>query len=253
MSYKLYLGDCIEVMKGLPDNSIDVVMCDPPYGTTQCKWDTIVPLDEMWNQIWRVSKSVAPIVLFSQQPFTTTLNQSSLENFKYDWIWNKTKASNFQQAKNMPLRRHEIISIFSKGVVGHRSQTNKRITYNPQGTKDCDLFVKRKPLDDPHNLQRKNGIIKGFKQEQKNYPDTLLLFNSVHNPPHPTQKPVPLMEYLIKTYSDKGDTILDFTMGSGTTGVAAMNLGRKFIGIEKDLNYYRLSQKRIGIAGLKAL
>ena len=241
----LMIGDCLERMNEIPDRSVDLILTDPPYGTTVCKWDTVIPLESMWEQVKRVTKPYNAILLFSQQPFTTVLNYSNIEQFKYDWVWNKTKAGNFQQAPNQPLRRHEVISVFSSGVVGHKTQTQKRTPYNPQGLSDTDVFVKRRKVDDPHKYQRENGIVKGFKQSKTNYPDTILKFASVHNPPHPTQKPVALMEYLIKTYTNEGDTVLDFTMGSGTTGVACRNLNRNFIGVELDEGYFNIAKNRI--------
>ena len=241
----LMQGDCLERMKEIPEGIVGLVLTDPPYGTTACKWDTVIPLESMWEQIKRVTKPYNAILLFSQQPFTTVLNYSNIEQFKYDWVWNKTKAGNFQQAPNQPLRRHEVISVFSSGVVGHKTQTQKRTPYNPQGLSDTDVFVQRRKVDDPHKYQRENGIVKGFKQSKTNYPDTILKFPSVHNPPHPTQKPVALMEYLIKTYTNEYDTVLDFTMGSGTTGVACKNLNRNFIGIELDEGYFNIAKNRI--------
>ena len=238
-------GDCLERMKEIPDDSVDMVLTDPPYGTTACKWDSVISFEPMWEQLKRITKPYKAVVLFSQQPFTTALNYSNIEQLKYDWVWKKTKAGNFQQAPNQPLRRHEVISVFSSGVVGHKSQTIKRMPYNPQGLSDTDVFVQRNKVSDPHSYQRQNGIVKGFKQTKTNYHDTILEFNSVHNPPHPTQKPVALMEYLIKTYTNEGETVLDFTMGSGTTGVAAKNLNRNFIGIELDETYFNIAKDRI--------
>jgi len=242
---KLINGDCLLEMQEIPSKSIDMVLADPPYGTTSCKWDSVIPLKQMWEQLNRITKPYKAMVLFSQQPFTTMLNHSNIDQLKYDWIWYKTKAGNFQQAPNQPLRKHEVISVFSSGVVGHESQTKKRMPYNPQNTESVDLFVQRKKTDGPHGYHRKNGVIKGFKQTRANYPDTILEYGSVHNPPHPTQKPVALMEYLIKTYTNEGETVLDFTMGSGTTGVAAKKLNRNFVGIELDHHYFNIAKERI--------
>lgn len=181
----------------------------------------------------------------ASQPFTTTLISSNMKMFKYCLVWEKTKAGNFQQAKNAPLKKHEDIVVFSEGVIGHLSQTKKRMPYNPQGLTECDLFIQRNEVEDPHKYQRKNGIIKGFKQSQTGYPSSVLKYGSVHNPPHPTQKPVALMEYLIKTYTNEGETVLDFTAGSFTTGVACVNINRKFIGIEMDNGYFDIGVNRI--------
>ncbi len=242
----LIYGDCLEKMKDIESESIDLILADPPYGTTACKWDSIIPLEPMWEQLKRLIKSNGVIVLMASQPFTTVLISSNMKMFKYCWVWEKTKTGNFQQAKNMPLKKHEDIVVFSSGVVGHVNQTKKRMTYNPQNIQQCDIFVQRNKTEDPHNLQRRNGIIKGFQQTQTGYPSSILKYTSVHNPPHPTQKPVLLMEYLIKTYTNERERVLDFCMGSGTTGVACLNLNRKFIGIEKDEKYFEISKNRTG-------
>ena len=256
MDYKdentwLMHGDCLERMKEIPDGSVEMILTDPPYGTTACKWDSIIPLEPMWEQLKRVIKPKGAIVMTASQPFTTILISSNMSMFKYCWVWEKTKAGNFQQAKNAPLKKHEDIVVFSEGVIGHLSQTKKRMSYNPQGLTECDLFIQRNEVEDPHNYQRKNGIIKGFKQSQTGYPSSVLRYGSVHNPPHPTQKPVALMEYLIKTYTNTGETVLDFTMGSGSTGVACVNTGRKFIGIELDVGYFEIAKNRIAEASAK--
>lgn len=241
----LMQGDCLERMNEIPDNSVDMILADPPYGTTACKWDSVIALEPMWTHLKRVIKSNGAIVMTASQPFTTTLIASNMKMFKYCWVWEKTKAGNFQQAKNSPLKKHEDIAIFSSGVIGHAVQTKKRMPYTPQGIQACDSFVQRKKVADPHGLQRENGIVKGFNQTQTGYPSSVLKYNSVHNPPHPTQKPEALMEYLIKTYTNEGETVLDFTMGSGTTGVASKNLNRDFIGIELDEEYFKIARDRI--------
>ena len=239
-------GDCLEKLKELEDGSVDMVLTDPPYGTTACKWDAVIPFDLMWEQLKRIIKPNGTIVLFGQEPFSSMLRISNIDEYKYDWIWEKTKAMNFQQAKNSPLRKHENILVFSDGVVGHAIQTKKRMSYNPQGTNTCDKFKQRKAsTNDAHGYQRLNGEVKGYAQKQENYPISVIRYGSVHNPPHPTQKPVELMEYLINTYTNEDEMVLDFTMGSGTTGVACKNLNRDFIGIEKDEIYFNLAKKRI--------
>jgi site-specific DNA-methyltransferase (adenine-specific) len=237
--FELYNGDCITILKNIPDKSIDSIITDPPYGTTNLKWDSVINLEELWYELKRVRK---PIIMFGTQPFTTVLISSNMDEFKYCLVWEKTKAGNFQQAPNCPLKKHEDIIVFSDGVVGHVSQTSKRMTYNPQGLLPTKKIIKREMIADPHGFQRKNGIIKGFTQNFENYPSSVLKFGSVHNPPHPTQKPIELMEY---TYSNTGDTILDFTMGSGTTGVAAIKNKRKFVGIEMDKNYFDIAKNRM--------
>jgi len=240
----LVLGDCLEAMKNIPDKSIDCVITDVPYGVLSIAWDSVIDLDQMWSQLKRIRKPYAPIVIFAAQPFTTTLISSNISELKYTLVWEKTKAGNFNQAPNMPLKKHEDIAVFSDGVVGHKVQTNRRMTYNPQGTSITDKFIKKNKIDDPHRYQRE-AILKGYKQNVENYPSTVLKFNSAHNPPHPTQKPLDLMEWLVNTYSNSGDTVLDFTMGSGTTGVAALKNTRKFIGIELERKYYDIAKERI--------
>jgi site-specific DNA-methyltransferase (adenine-specific) len=244
-SFNLLQGDALEKLKDLPDNSIDLILTDPPYGTTACKWDSIIPFEPMWEHLRRIRKPYAPIIMFSAQPFTTMLINSNISEFKYTLVWEKTKAGNFQQAPNMPLKKHEDIVVFSDGVVGHKTQTKKRMPYNPQGITPTDKLIKRNKYDDAHGYQRLNGIIKGFTQKNENYPESILKFSSTHNPRHPTQKPTNLIEYLVKTYSDDNNCVLDFTMGSGTTGVACANSNRHFIGIELDENYFQIAQHRI--------
>ena len=240
----LMQGDCLERMKEIPDGSVDMVLCDPPYGTTACKWDSVIDLTLMWEQLKRVIKTNGAILLTASQPFTTILASSNIEQLKTSLVWKKTKAGNFQQAKNNFLKKHEDILLFSDGVIGHKSQTKRRITYNPQGIKETSLFVKRNKYDDEHSYQRENGILKGYAQTQTGYPCSVLEFGSAHNPLHPTGKPVELMEYLINTYTDENETVLDFTFGGGSTIKAALNLNRKAIGIEmgkcekKDPKYF---------------
>lgn len=245
MSFTLLHGDCLDKMSELSDGSIDAIITDIPYGTTALPWDSVIPLPEMWEQLTRIIKPYGAIVLFSSQPFTTTLISSNIKNFKYCWVWEKTKAGNFQQAPNSPLKKHEDICVFSSGTIGHKSQSAKRMPYNPQGVLPTNVLIKRNKNDDPHGYQRENGILKGYQQTVTNYPGSILKYNSVHNPQHPTQKPVELIEYLIKTYTTEGETVLDFTMGSGTTGVACINTNRNFVGIELDQKYFDAAKDRL--------
>ena len=239
-------GDCLEEMPKLEDGSIDLVLADIPYGTTQCKWDSVIPFELMWEQLKRLIKPNGAIVLFGSEPFSSALRMSNIKNYKYDWIWEKETHSNFFQAKYCPLNRTENISVF--GDFGINSGSKKISTYNPQGVIRVD-----KELKDSGYAERKLGVAhasslnKGDKYTQKftNYPNRLLRFDRDKGAVHPTQKPVALMEYLIKTYTNEGETILDFTMGSGTTGVACKNLNRNFIGIEKELKYFKIAEKRI--------
>ena len=199
----------------------------------------------MWEQLKRVIKPNGAIVLFSSQPFTTNLISSNLEMFKYEIIWNKTKAGNFIQAKNCPLKLHENIIVFSRGVVIHEGQSSKRMNYFPQGVKDVDKEWSRPKVYDSEHGYKRPSHQTNRKILKEGYPSSVVKFNSEHNPPHPTQKPVALMEYIIKTYSTESETVLDFTMGSGTTGVACKNLNRKFIGIELDEKYFNIAKERI--------
>jgi site-specific DNA-methyltransferase (adenine-specific) len=235
---KLYKGDCLELMKDIPDKSIDMILCDLPYGTTACKWDVVIPFDELWEQYNRVIKDNGAIVLFGSEPFSSKLRMSNLKMYKYDWKWLKSRKTGFQIVKKRPLKSYEDINVFYK----------KQPTYY-----NTELIK----LENPINSYRKNGkggsllntvkCKKGRMQEYTNYNKDTLYFNNEHNVNafHPTQKPVALMEYLIKTYTNDGDLVLDNCMGSGSTGVACINTNRKFIGMELDENYFEIAQNRI--------
>lgn len=232
----LIKGDCLEVMQGIPDGSIDMILTDPPFGTTQNKWDSIIPLDAMWKELKRVIKHNGAIVLFGSQPFTTTLIASNMKDFKYCWVWDKKQSTGFLNAKKQPLRVVEDICVFYR----------KQPTYNPK------MEIRGKPRN-KRGYGKKGGSDNYGTYEQTEafnneyYPTNLLPISnaSQKGKVHPTQKPVALMEYLIKTYTNEGDTVLDFTMGSGTTGVAAKNLNRGFIGIELYDNYFEIAKERI--------
>ena len=230
---QLFHGDCLEVMKNIPDKSIDMILCDLPYGTTKNKWDSVLDFELLWKQYKRILKKESAIVLFSSQPFTTALIASNIENFKYCWIWQKTRFANQMLAKKQPLKVHEDICIFSYG--NHR--------YKPQGLKKINKITKQgKTITD--NLgggERKTEYL----QEYTNYPKSLIRFNSEGNTEHPTQKPLALLAYLIETYTNETETILDNCMGSGSTGVAARNLNRRFVGIELEKKYFDIARKRI--------
>ena len=239
----LMQGDCLEMMKAIPDGSVDMVLTDPPYGTTACKWDSIIDLPLMWEQLKRVIKPNGAIVMTASQPFTTTLIASNIKMFKYCWVWEKDKPSNFALANRQPMKYHEDVCVF------YRSQS----LYNKQ------LTSGHKPMNGQASYGRTvNGSVADLAVSKREYggrttrnPSTIQKFNTCkHNSVdksgfHPTQKPVALMEYLIKTYTNEGETVLDFTMGSGTTGVAAVNLNREFIGIELDEGYFKIAQDRI--------
>lgn len=230
LTTRLGLGDCLDMMKNIADHSIDLVLTDPPYGTTKLSWDTVIDLDQMWMQLKRITKPGSAIVLFAAQPFTSILVTSNIKMYKTLWVWNKSQSGSFANAKYHPLKVTEDIVVFCEG------STN----YYPQMTKGK---MRTKGGGDK-NQQTGLGGIK--KQSDEYYPINILNYVSTRtNRVHPTQKPVGLCEYLIRTYSNKGETVLDFTMGSGTTGVAAMNTGRNFIGIEKDPTYFAVAKGRV--------
>lgn len=234
----LMKGDCLERMKEIPDGSIDMILTDPPYGTTACKWDSIIPLEPMWEQLKRVIKPNGAIVMTAAQPFTSALVMSNPKMFHHQWIWDKKFAANFPQAKRQPLRTHEDILVF--GVTPkYYPQMIKRDTPIKKGAnKGARIF------GGESGLAREDYDKKVYDEK---YPDTILKFSSRSEARglHPTQKPVALMEYLIKTYTNKGETVLDFTAGSFTTGVACVNLDRKFIGIEMDEKYFEIGSNRV--------
>lgn len=232
--YELHLGDCLEVMKSIPDGSVDMILCDLPYGTTACKWDSVIPFEPLWEQYRRITKKNAAIVLAASQPFTTALIASNMKMFKYCWVWEKEQGVNFQLAKKQPLKNHEDVCVF------YSSQP----TYNPQGLIDCSINKSNKGKGG--NLGHCSSETKrdGYKQTKRGYPRTIQKFSRERGL-HPTQKPVALMEYLIRTYTNEGDTVIDNCMGSGSTGVACINEGRNFIGIELDETYFQIAQGRI--------
>jgi len=238
----LMKGDCLERMKEIPDGSVDLILTDPPYGTTACKWDSVIDLPLMWEQLNRIIKPNGAIVLFGAEPFSSLLRASNLKMFKYDWVWIKTKTQHFAQAPYRPMTEHEIISVFSFG--GTAKNAKPRMMYNAQDLIKCNKVCKgKKAAHSEHRMRLTDQA--DYVQEWTNYPTTTLKFASEGKPIHPTQKPVALMEYLIKTYTNESETVLDFTFGSGTTGVACKNLSRKFIGIEMDDNYFDIATKRI--------
>jgi site-specific DNA-methyltransferase (adenine-specific) len=232
----LYNNDCFDIFPLIKDKSIDAIICDLPYGTTQNKWDSVLPLNKLWIEYKRILKPNGVVVLFAQIPFSITLGHSNLDWLKYEWIWDKKLGSGSLNVKKMPLKRHENILVFSKG----------RITYNPQMTKGR---FRNKSTSKPSANKGNYGKIEHLKDNFNDdyYPTSILEFTNanVRARVHPTEKQLPLMEYLVQTYTNEGDTVLDNTMGSGTTGVACVNTNRKFIGIEKDENYFNIAQKRI--------
>ena len=238
----LMQGDCLERMKEIPDGSVDMILADPPYGTTACKWDVVIPFEQMWEHYKRIIKPRGAIVLTATQPFTSALVMSNLEWFKYAWVWDKGKCSGFLNAKNAPMKRCEDVLVFSNGTIANKSA--KLMPYNPQGLEPC--LIKRKDSNRKKDSTTGTRPSRGeWEQKFTNYPSTLLPIQFETKPTHPTQKPVALMEYMIKTYTTEGETVLDFTMGSGTTGVACKNLNRKFIGIELSEEYFKIAEQRI--------
>jgi site-specific DNA-methyltransferase (adenine-specific) len=238
-------GDCLDLMKQIPDGSVDMILTDPPYGVTRlrCEWDEVIPFEPMWAEIWRTLKPNGACLLFGSEPFSSRLRCSALEFFKYDWVWNKMYGANFIKSNTRPLKHHELISVFYRQQPTYNKQMVTR-----EKTLDTSAWSKKRSGSNvaADDLQKTNTKT----YDQKN-PNSVITISSISaecnhkNRVHPTQKPVALLEYLIKTYTNEGETVLDFTMGSGSTGVACRNTDRKFIGIEKDAKYFEIAQQRI--------
>ena len=250
----LYHGDCLDKMSLIPDNSVDLVLCDLPYGTTKCKWDTIIDIGELWKHYTRIVKKPSGVILlFGQQPFTSMLVSSNYEWFKYNLIWKKNKTTQYLLANYRPMKCTEDICVFSKGGAAAASRKTGNMTYNPQGLGPVSIKKKNsekrigKMLNQSHHLGPNNKLISNTEYTQKftNYPNELLEFNIECDTIHETQKPIKLMEHLIKTYSNEGDCVLDNAMGSGTTGIGCVKTNRRFVGIELIDEYYELSKDRI--------
>lgn len=244
----LLYGDCLELMKSIPDGSIDAIITDPPYGITACKWDSVIDFALMWKQLNRIIKPNGVIVLFGSEPFSSALRMSNIKNYKYDWKWDKVRPSNFLNAKRQPLRRHEDILVFYKKQCTYNRQfTEKNIKNQRPNERET-----RKKFIDKESQKHTGKHKKGFSADwdyTKTNPQSIITFLKGETKgseyKHPTQKPVELMEYLIKTYTNENETILDFTMGSGSTGVACRNINRSFIGIEMDEKYFNIATQRI--------
>lgn len=241
-------ADCLEEMKSIPDQSIDMILCDLPYGTTRCSWDIIIPFEPLWEQYKRIIKDRGAIALFGSEPFSSCLRLSNISMFKYDLIWEKSRGSNFVHSHYQPLKVHEIISIFSKSSAAQGSKVS--MNFYPQMTKG-------KPYNKGNNNKKIETLQGGnteYAHENKSgdrKPRSVIYYataDSEGKPFHPSQKPIALLEYLLRTYSLEGDMVLDNTMGSGSTGVACINTGRNFIGIEKDKKYFDIAQERINKA-----
>ena len=267
----LYCGDCLLEMNKIEDHSVDLILCDLPYGTTDRKgiedkgdnrllaWDTVIPLDKLWEQYRRVLKSNGAVVLTADQPFTSQLILSNIEWFKYEWIWQKRKTTGFLLANYRPMKQTEDVVVFSPAGAAAASRNGGNMTYNPQGL--IEKRVKKKNsakrlgkfLHNPEHMGEGNKLLHETEYEQKytNYPSEIIEFTLDKNVVHPTQKPVALMEYLIRTYTNEGEVVLDNCMGSGTTGVACVNTNREFIGIERDQGYFKAALNRISSVPLK--
>lgn len=241
--YELYQGDCLKCMDYIEDNSIDLILCDLPYGTTDCKWDNIIDFDKLWESYNRIIKDNGAIVLFSAQPFTTKLIYSNIKNYRYSWYWIKNTCTGFVFAKYQPMRKVEDINVFYK----------KRPLYIPQGLKELSEAKSKKAKGESKDgIYKFNSLNKEHVSKYTNYPKNILYFNKESTHLHPTQKPVDLLEYLIKTYTKEGEVVLDNCMGSGSTGVATTNTNRRFIGIELNEDYFRIATNRIEEAYFKA-
>ena len=238
MSYTLWNEECLSAMKRIPDGSVDMVLCDLPYGTTACKWDSVIPFEPLWAHYKRIIKRNGAIVLTASQPFTSALVMSNPDGFKYEVIWEKDKPSDFALAAKRTMKYHESILVFCDG----------KERYNPQMTlgepnHSVGKGIRKKANESGANTATVTNKLDGWK-----HPKSVMKFNREPSPVHPTQKPVALMEYLIRTYTNEGELVLDNTMGSGTTGVACGNLGRRFIGIEQDEKYFQIAQARVSTA-----
>jgi len=241
---ELIHGDCLEKMATIESGSVDMVLADPPYGTTACKWDSVIPFEPMWEHLKRVIKPNGAIALFGSEPFSSALRVSNIKNYKYDWVWHKNTCTGSLLAKKRPMKSHEMISVFYKKQCNYNRQMIERTK------KELKRLSKKSVKTGGTEFQKAGGYTSNRYDNLYKSPIDVLRFNAVFNRSkdkngHPTQKPVALMEYLIKTYTHEGDTVLDFTMGSGTTGVACKNLGRGFIGIELDEKYFKIAQERI--------
>jgi site-specific DNA-methyltransferase (adenine-specific) len=245
---QLLCGDCLELMPTLEADSVDAIITDLPYGTTACKWDMVIPFEPMWAQVRRILKPRGAFVTTASQPFTSLLIVSNLAWFKYEWIWEKTHPGDIFNAKHKPMRDHENIVVFSPGTTANGSDRN--MVYNPQGLIYNPVVIRNSYRKDGEGAyKRKRPSHPEFiVSEYTGYPTTILDISKGPSPNHPTEKPVALLEYLIRTYTNEGDTVCDIAMGSGTTGVACVKTGRSFIGIERDADYFAISEARVADA-----
>ena len=230
----LMKGGCLELMKTIPDGSVDLILTDPPYGTTACKWDSVIPFEPMWAELKRIIKPNGAIILFGSEPFSSALRMSNIKKYKYDWVWDKKLPSGMQIAKYRPMQRHENIMVFCE---------NGTPNYYPIKTPQKERTGRIYSKSETSPIKYDDGKLKTYKE--KNPQSIIEFYKRDGKSLHPTQKPVALLEYLIKTYTQEGETVLDFTMGSGSTGVACLNTNRKFIGIEMDEGYFNIAKDRI--------
>lgn len=246
---RLINGDCIEEMQKLIEEEVkvDLVLTDPPYGTTNNNWDIQLDFMEIWDKLNKLSSSITTTLIFGSEPFSTKIRSSNLRDYKYDLYWIKNRSTGFAQSKNKPLKNIENIMVFSKGTTIHKGQSLNRMTYNPQGLKKIDKEVTASASKFGNLYGARESQKRRYMQEYTNYPKMTLEFKVIDSKKclHPTQKPLHLLEYLIRTYSNPNDIVLDFTMGSGSTGVACQNLNRDFIGIELEEKYYRIAEERL--------
>lgn len=241
----LQQGDCLELMKDIPDGSIDMILCDLPYGTTASAWDKVIQLDKLWKQYRRIIKPRGAIVLFASGQFTNKLINSQDGIYRYKWIWIKNRPGNFVNANNRPMTRYEEICVFSDGITANTKKSERKMVYNPQGLVEINKVMNHSESQFGTMAGKRPSQKKATVQKFTNYPNDVLIFDVETKPQHPTQKPVSLLEYLIKTYTNKGETVLDNTMGSGSTGVACINNSRNFIGMELEEKYFEIAQKRL--------
>lgn len=245
---KLFNNDCIEGMKNLADNSIDCIITDLPFNATACDWDkTVIDLSKMWEQFKRIIKPCSSVLLFANGKFVYKLVNSNVDWFKYKWVWVKDTPTMFIHAKNAPMRKFEEILVFSDGVINHATVTKRRMKYNPQGLTSCEKSRTGRGKAMGTIVGKRPSQVDNYIQKQTGYPTDVIYYSSPHGTTrlHPSQKPTELLEFLIKTYTDEGDVVLDATMGSGSTGVAALNAKRNFIGYEIDEKYFNIAKERI--------
>lgn len=244
MNIQLWQGDCLELMKHIPDGSVDMVLCDLPYGTTKNRWDSVINLQSLWEQYERIITKNGAIILFAQTPFDKILGASNLQLLKYEWVWDKKRPTGQLNSKFAPMKQHENILVFSKASASHVKDKSKAMIYNPQFSNGKPRKGKGGGISSNYDVKHQKQVFHG-NDGSKYHPKSILQY-----PPqtglHPTQKPVALLEYLIKTYTSESNLVLDNCMGSGSTGVAAKNLNRSFIGIELDHNYFEIAKERIG-------